>query len=119
MPTHAPRPVDSVTEQTFTVRVLQAERPVLVQFWATWCRPCRMVTPIVEQLAAEQSGDLDVVRVDLDEEPGLAVQHGITSVPAFVVYTGGRPAGSWVGAAPQHVLEEKLTSILRAGGDGR
>ena len=115
MPVPTPRPVDSVTEQTFTARVLQAERPVLVQFWATWCHPCRMVTPIVEQLAAEQSDNLDVVRVDLDEEPGLATQHGITSVPAFVVYKSGRPAGSWVGAAPKHVLEKKLTSILQAG----
>ncbi|WP_335941409.1 thioredoxin [Streptomyces sp. PTD5-9] len=116
MPAHAPRPVDSVTEQTFTTRVLHAERPVLVQFWATWCHPCRMVTPIVEQLAAEQADHLDVVKVDLDEEPVLAAQLGITSVPAFVVYTGGRPAGAWVGAAPKHVLEKKLTSILRDGG---
>ncbi|MFF3391010.1 thioredoxin [Streptomyces sp. NPDC002669] len=107
--------MDSVTEQTFTARVLRAERPVLVQFWATWCHPCRMVTPIVEQLAAEHSDDLDVVRVDLDEERGLAAEHGITSVPAFVVYTGGRPAGSWVGAAPKHALEQKLASILQAG----
>ncbi|MEU3218542.1 thioredoxin [Streptomyces sp. NPDC006971] len=119
MPAHSPRPVDSVTEQTFTERVLQAERPVLIQFWATWCHPCRMVSPIVEQLATEQSGHLDVVKVDLDEEPGLAARLGITSVPSFVVYTGGRPAGSWVGAAPKHVLEKKLTSILRTEGDGR
>ncbi|MER5371418.1 thioredoxin domain-containing protein, partial [Streptomyces sp. NPDC002722] len=118
MTADAPRPVDSVTEQTYTARVLQAERPVLVQFWATWCHPCRMVTPIVEQLAAEQSGHLDIVKVDLDAEPGLAAQLGITSVPAFVVYTGGRPVGSWVGAAPKHVLEKKLASILGAGSDG-
>ncbi|MYU24278.1 thioredoxin [Streptomyces sp. SID8352] len=116
MPAHSSRPVDSITEQTFAERVLQTERPVLVQFWATWCHPCRMVTPIVEQLAAEQSDHLDVVKVDLDEEPGLAAQLGITSVPAFVVYNGGQPTGGWVGAVPKHVLEEKLNSILRGGG---
>ncbi|MER6949173.1 thioredoxin family protein [Nonomuraea sp. NPDC000554] len=130
MPPHTPSSVDSITEQTFAERVLQAERPVLIQFWATWCHPCRMVTPIVEQLAAERSGTLDVVKIDLDEEPELADRHGITAVPAFVVYAGGRPVGSWVGAAPMHVLEQKLADIggtfehgrvtgVQGSGDGR
>lgn len=117
----APTPgsVDSVTEQTFDERVLQAKRPVLIQFWATWCHPCRMVSPIVEQLAAERAGDLDVVKVDLDEEPELAARHGITAVPAFVVYAEGRPAGSWVGAAPKHILEQKLAAYLGSSAAGR
>ncbi|GAA3192805.1 MULTISPECIES: thioredoxin family protein [Streptomyces] len=114
MPALFSRPVDAVTEQTFPERVLRSQRPVLVQFWATWCRPCRMVTPHVEQLAAERSPGLDVVKADLDEEPGLAMELGITSVPAFVVFSGGRPVGSWVGAAPKKALERKLDSILQA-----
>ncbi|BAU87711.1 thioredoxin [Streptomyces laurentii] len=113
MPVPTPRPVDSVTAQTFAGRGLQAERPVLVQFWATWCHPCRMVTPHVAQLAAERSGRLDVVRIDLDEEPEPATRLGITSVPAFVVYNEGRPVGSWIGAAPKKALEGKLDAILR------
>ncbi|MEU4546804.1 thioredoxin family protein [Nonomuraea dietziae] len=119
MPAHAPGSVDSVTEQTFTERVIQAERPVLIQFWATWCHPCRMVTPIVESLAADRSGEVDVVKIDLDEEPELAARHDVTAVPAFVVYAEGRPIGSWRGAAPHHVLDHTLTSILRDGGVNR
>ncbi|RVX41284.1 thioredoxin 1 [Nonomuraea polychroma] len=119
MPAHAPGSVDSVTEQTFAERVLQAKRPVLIQFWATWCPPCRMVTPIVESLAAQRSGEVDVVKIDLDEEPELAARHGITAVPAFVVYAGGRSIGSWTGAAPQHVLDHQLTTTLRDGRESR
>ncbi|MFC6879964.1 MULTISPECIES: thioredoxin [Actinomadura] len=106
-------PVDSVTEQAFPTRVLESERPVLVQFWATWCAPCRMVTPIVEQIAEEHAERLDVVKVDVDEEPGLAARHGAFSVPAFVVYSGGAPKESWVGAAPKRALEQKLAAYLR------
>ncbi|WP_433214783.1 thioredoxin [Microtetraspora malaysiensis] len=105
-------PVDSVTEQTFPARVLQAKRPVLIQFWALWCHPCRMVTPIVEELAAEHADTLDVVKVDIEEEPELAARHGITAVPAFVVYADGESKGSWVGAAPKHALERKLSAYL-------
>ncbi|MFI6921687.1 thioredoxin family protein [Nonomuraea spiralis] len=119
MPAHAPGSVRSVTEQTFAEHVVQAERPVLVQFWATWCRPCQMVTPVVESLAADRAGEVDVVKVDLDEEPGLATRHGVTAVPAFVVYAGGNPAGSWTGAAPRHVLDQYLDAALRAAGTGR
>ncbi|MFI7419339.1 thioredoxin family protein [Nonomuraea sp. NPDC049684] len=119
MPAHAPGSVRSVTEQNFTERVLEAERPVLIQFWAAWCRPCRLVTPIVESLAADRAGEVDVVRADLDDQPGLAARHGINAVPAFVVYAGGRPAGSWTGAAPRHVLDQYLTSALREAGADR
>ncbi|WP_433356495.1 thioredoxin family protein [Microtetraspora malaysiensis] len=106
-------PVDSITEETFSARVLQAERPVLIQFWALWCRPCRMVTPIVEELAADRADTLDLVKVDIEQEPELAARHGVTAVPAFVVYSGGETRGSWVGAAPKQVLEQKLAACLR------
>lgn len=119
MPEPSPGVVDAVTARTFPERVLQAERPVLIQFWATWCQPCRMVSPVVEQLAAERSGEVDVVKVDLDQEPDLAVRHGISAVPAFVVYSGGEPIGSWTGAAPKRALDAKLTATLRSGGVGR
>ncbi|NBE96914.1 thiol reductase thioredoxin [Nonomuraea sp. KC401] len=111
--------MDSVTEETFAERVLRSERPVLFQFWTTWCHPCRMVTPIVERLAAERSAELDIVKIDLDEQPELATRHGVTAVPAFIVHAGGRLAGSWVGAAPQRILEQQVASALRKGGDAR
>ncbi|MFE3901988.1 thioredoxin family protein [Streptomyces sp. NPDC059153] len=105
--------VDSVTEEIFPARVLQAKRPVLVQFWAAWYGPCTRVTPIVEQLAAEHAGVLDVVKVNVDEEPGLADRHGISSIPAFVVYADGTLAKAWTGAAPKPLLERNLGSFLR------
>ncbi|MFF2615973.1 thioredoxin family protein [Kitasatospora sp. NPDC058046] len=105
--------VESVTEQTFPARVLKAERPVLVQFWAAWCGPCIRVTPIVEALAAEHAGVLDVVKINVDEEAGLAERHGVTSIPAFVVYTDGAAAMAWTGAAPKPVLERQLAPFLR------
>ncbi|MCX4398736.1 thioredoxin family protein [Streptomyces sp. NBC_00257] len=105
--------VDNVIEQTFPARVLQAKHPVLVQFWAEWCGPCIRVTPIVEQIAAEHAGVLDVVKVNVDEEPGLADRHGITSIPAFVVYADDTPAKAWTGAAPKPLLERSLGPFLR------
>ncbi|WP_242641317.1 thioredoxin, partial [Streptomyces kasugaensis] len=106
-------PVDSITEQTFPARVLESKIPVLIQFWAPWCAPCRMVTPIVEQIAAEHADVLDVVKVNVDEEPALAIQHGVSSIPAFVVIADGLQKKSWVGAAPKPVLERTLAPYLR------
>ncbi|MFC5183225.1 thioredoxin family protein [Actinomadura harenae] len=113
MPAQPAVPVDSVTEQTFPTRVLQAEKPVLIQFWATWCAPCRRVTPIVEELAAEHADRLDVVKVDIDEEEALTIQHRISGVPAFIVYVDGQIKESWVGAAPKNALEKRLAAYLR------
>ncbi|TDD06631.1 thioredoxin family protein [Nonomuraea diastatica] len=109
MPAPAQRPVDNVT---FAERVLRSERPVLIRFRS---HPCRRVTPVVERPAGEQAADLDVVKIDLDEQPEWAARHGVTAVPAFVVHAGGRPSGSRVGAAPQHILEQQPVSALREG----
>ncbi|MEU5306960.1 thioredoxin family protein [Streptomyces noursei] len=106
-------PIKSVTEQTFPAIALQADRNVLIQFWAPWCRPCRRVTPVVEELAADHRDVLDVVKVNVDEEPALAARHGISSIPAFTVYTSGTRRGTWTGAAPKPVLEQQLASCLR------
>ncbi|MGC0418043.1 thioredoxin family protein [Embleya sp. AB8] len=112
MPHSSAGSVDSVTERTFPTRVLQATKPVLIQFWAPWCGPCIRVTPIVEQLAAEHADTLDVVKVHVDEEPELAIRHRITSIPAFVVYADGAPVQSWTGAAPKSVLAHNLAPYL-------
>ncbi|SHF89794.1 thioredoxin [Streptoalloteichus hindustanus] len=111
----ATTPVDSVTERTFRSRVLKSNRPVVIQFWAPWCAPCRMMTPIMEQLAAEHSAALDVVKVNVDEEFALASHHQVSSIPAFVVYADGEPRDSWVGAAPKSVIEQYLAEYLEPG----
>ncbi|MCP2256598.1 thioredoxin [Streptoalloteichus tenebrarius] len=105
-------PVSAVTEQTFERQVLQARRPVLIQFWAPWCAPCRMMTPIVEQLASEHAESLTVVKINVDEEHGLAARHGISGIPAFLVYRDGQVVDAWVGAAPKPMLEQRLADHL-------
>ncbi|WP_372407022.1 thioredoxin [Streptomyces luteireticuli] len=107
------KPVDALTEDAFPTRVLEATTPVLIQFWAPWCAPCRMMTPIIEKLAEEQTGQLDVVKVNVDDEPSLAIQHGVSSIPAFIVYADGERKEQWVGASPKPVLERTLAAYLR------
>ena len=79
----------NVGEQTFEKVVLQSEIPVLVDFWAAWCGPCRMVAPVLDQIAAEHEGKIRIVKVNVDEEPALAAQYRITSIPAMKVFKGG------------------------------
>ncbi|GAA2714123.1 MULTISPECIES: thioredoxin [Streptomyces] len=107
-----PSPVDALTEEMFPSRVLQSDKPVLIQFWAPWCGPCRMVSPIVEQIAAENADKLDVVKVNVDDETALAIEHGVSSIPAFIVYEDGKRKEQWVGAAPKAVLMRTLAPYL-------
>jgi thioredoxin 1 len=102
----------AVTEQSFNQEVLQSDKPVLVDFWAAWCGPCRMVSPILDQIAAENTDKLDIVKVNVDENPQLAVDYQITSIPALKVFKGGEVIQSIVGAKPKAALEADLAAIL-------
>ncbi|SFN44331.1 thioredoxin [Mycetocola miduiensis] len=102
----------AVSESTFDKEVLQSARPVLVDFWAEWCGPCRMVSPILDQIATENLDKLDIVKVNVDENPGLAMQYQITSIPALKVFKGGEVAQTIIGAKPKAALEADLAAFL-------
>ena len=102
----------NVGEQTFEKVVLQSEIPVLVDFWAAWCGPCRMVAPVLDQIAAEHEGKIRIVKVNVDEEPALAAQYRITSIPAMKVFKGGEEVRELIGAMPKQMIEKELEGIL-------
>jgi thioredoxin 1 len=99
---------ESVTEATFDQEVLSSDKPVLVDFWAEWCQPCLLVEPALEQIAEERHGELKLVKVNIDEEQGLAMRFGIASIPAMVLFKDGEPAAASIGAQPKAMLERSL-----------
>ena len=106
--------VQSVSTSTFQAEVLQNDLPVLVDFWAPWCPPCRAVGPVLETLAQENIGKIKVVKVNVDENPQLAQQYSVSSIPAFRVFDNGDTAGSFVGAMPKEAFEDRLSTYLNS-----
>jgi len=96
-----------VTSANFEDQVLRSSQPVLVDFWAPWCGPCRAVTPMLEQIASEHPG-LRVVMLNIDEEPVLAERYGVLSIPTIVRFDGGEPSETFVGLKPKLVLKRAL-----------
>ncbi|MDD5908291.1 MAG: thioredoxin [Clostridia bacterium] len=90
----------NINKNNFRNEVLDSEKPVLLDFWASWCGPCRMVSPIVDEIAAER-GDIKVGKVNVDEQPELAAQFGVMSIPTLVVMKGGKVTNQMVGARPK------------------
>ena len=99
---------DAVTEQTFEQEVLKSETPVLVDFWAEWCGPCHAVAPVLDRIVEERNGELKLVKVNIDEEQGLAMKYGIASIPTMVLFKNGEPAAAAIGAQPKGALERSL-----------
>ena len=95
----------SVSKRSFSEEVLSANLPVLIDFWAPWCGPCRMLSPIVDEVAREHRADLKVVKVNIDEEPELANEFGVMSIPTLVLMKNGRVAASAVGVRPKQQIE--------------
>lgn len=101
-----------VTTASFQADVLSNPKPVLVDFWAEWCGPCRMVSPILDQIGEEYADKITIVKVNVDNEPGLAQQYGITGIPALQVFKGGVVVKSMVGAKPKQILVNDLNEFL-------
>jgi len=101
----------TVTQANFKTEVLQAKRPVLLDFWAQWCAPCRAVAPILDELAAQHQGKFTVGKVNVDEHPDLAAQFGILNIPTLIFFKGGREVDRVVGVRPKSELEEKIQKL--------
>ena len=104
--------IKDVTDATFDTEVLKAQGPVLVDFWAPWCGPCRQVAPILEELAKEHGDKITVVKVNTDENPAIASKYGILSIPTLNVYSGGEVVKRIEGARPKPVLVRELSDYL-------
>ena len=105
------KPIE-VNESNFDATVLKSKMPVLVDFWATWCRPCMMVAPLVDELATEYAGKITFAKLDVDQNQKIASQFGVMSIPNLIVFKNGKPAYQVVGFKPKAELKKTLDSAL-------
>ena len=102
----------TITEQNFEQEVLQSNLPVMIDFWAVWCGPCKVLSPLVEELANDFSGKLKVGKVNVDENNALAMRFGVMSIPTLKFFKGGKVVGEIIGAAPKQMIEAEINKHL-------
>jgi len=103
-----------INEANFKTEVLKASQPVVVDFWAEWCGPCKMLAPVLDELAREQSGRVKIAKINVDDNPGLAARYGIRSIPTLLYFTGGELRGQTIGAVGKQAILAKLEAIAPA-----
>jgi thioredoxin 1 len=101
-----------VTDKSFADDVLTSDTPVLVDFWATWCGPCKMVAPVLEEIATEHKDKLKIAKLDIDENPGTARDYQVMSIPTLILFQGGKPVKQIVGAKPKAALLQDLSDVI-------
>jgi len=103
----------SINESNFEQTVLQSDKPVLVDMWAPWCRPCLMLAPILDELAAEYDGKIDFVKLDIDQNPKTPSRYGVMSIPALLLFKNGEPFSHIIGFRPKDELKRSLDGALK------
>ena len=104
--------VGKVSDTTFESEVLKANGPVVVDFWAEWCGPCKMIAPVLEEISGTLDGKVKIVKLNVDENPGTASKYGIQSIPTLMIFKNGEMASRQVGAAPRQKLEQWITTSV-------
>lgn len=100
-----------VDNGNFQAEVMESDLPTVVDFWAEWCGPCKMIGPSLEELSEEMAGEVKITKLNIDENPDLAAQYGVRSIPTLLIFKNGEPAGMQVGAKPKSALEQWIKSV--------